>query len=414
MKVFLIYSRQESQGRIEANLAQNILIAHPGPEWHIKLSDFGISALDIREEYDRDKLASIKVYDHDDPRPCSDGEVPNAAGLKKNQDWSAGLKTFIGTPEYMAPEIHRMRWNGGAYGREADLWSVGVLAYRMLTGSRLPLDFVMACRYWESGAPPALKFPANIGTGARLFIRNLLHPDPAQRPLACEFLDAFWLRYDSAPAPIARGVGHHESEGKGSPTLSTARRTSTASLDVLLLPDTERLQGVNASLRGTMHRLMDSEAVSEMERERTEANRRLNWLKSELDLKWEGVDIGRLCDLIMSDNPLDEHQGWVDQVRRLRTRIAKKLERGEGDDHERLSADATAVEKALHVNQAAFERNAEIVIRPREPLVEVQNAGLGLHGQSPQLMSLMTDQWQQYDLTAGSDYEATVYKEWTE
>ena len=69
---------------------QNILIEQ-GENMNIKLIDFGMSKI------------------------CAD----------KN----AKLKTLMGTPFYVAPEVLR-----GEYGFESDLWSVGVIAFHLLTG----------------------------------------------------------------------------------------------------------------------------------------------------------------------------------------------------------------------------------------------------------------------------------------
>ena len=40
------------------------------------------------------------------------------------------MKTWLGTPHYMAPEITKKQ----AYGNKVDVWSVGVVAHAILTG----------------------------------------------------------------------------------------------------------------------------------------------------------------------------------------------------------------------------------------------------------------------------------------
>lgn len=81
---------------------ENILLVSSADDTEIKLTDFGLA----------------KKADHD------------------------GLKTFCGTPQYFAPEVLRRKGtiNGeGRYGTAADMWSLGVVLYILLTGT-FPFD----------------------------------------------------------------------------------------------------------------------------------------------------------------------------------------------------------------------------------------------------------------------------------
>jgi len=51
-------------------------------------------------------------------------------GLSKLYDEETAMKTACGTPGYVAPEVLRRQ----GYGREVDLWSIGVITYILLSG----------------------------------------------------------------------------------------------------------------------------------------------------------------------------------------------------------------------------------------------------------------------------------------
>ncbi|XP_002968173.2 probable serine/threonine protein kinase IRE [Selaginella moellendorffii] len=81
----------------------NILIAHDG---HIKLTDFGLSRMGLINSTDDLAIAMNDDREH-------------------NQ-----LKSAVGTPDYLAPEILL----GTEHDHAADWWSVGIILYEFLTG----------------------------------------------------------------------------------------------------------------------------------------------------------------------------------------------------------------------------------------------------------------------------------------
>ncbi|GLT39035.1 hypothetical protein SLA2020_132430 [Shorea laevis] len=103
------------------------------------------------------------------------------------------LNDIVGSAYYVAPEVlHR------AYSTEADVWSIGVIAYILLCGSR---------PFWartESGifravlkADPSFDeapWPS-LSPEARDFVKRLLNKDPRKRLTAAQALCHPWIKY---------------------------------------------------------------------------------------------------------------------------------------------------------------------------------------------------------------------------
>jgi len=133
---------------------------------------------------DESKEAAVKITDF---------------GLSKITDGhSALMKTPCGTPGYIAPEVLHMK----GYGREVDMWSIGVIVYILLCGfppfyeEELPRLFatIMAGRY---------DFPSpwwdTVSADAKDLVNKLLVVDPKKRLTAEQVLKHPWI-VSSAPA----------------------------------------------------------------------------------------------------------------------------------------------------------------------------------------------------------------------
>ncbi|GLT84835.1 hypothetical protein SLE2022_030470 [Rubroshorea leprosula] len=110
------------------------------------------------------------------------------------------LNDIVGSAYYVAPEVlHR------SYSLEADIWSIGVITYILLCGSR---------PFWartESGIFRAvlrsdpnfddLPWPS-VSPEAKDFVKRLLNKDYRKRMTAVQALTHPWLRDDSHPIPL--------------------------------------------------------------------------------------------------------------------------------------------------------------------------------------------------------------------
>ncbi|XP_010268715.1 PREDICTED: CDPK-related kinase 5 [Nelumbo nucifera] len=111
------------------------------------------------------------------------------------------LNDIVGSAYYVAPEVlHR------SYSTEADVWSIGVIAYILLCGSR---------PFWartESGifravlkADPSFDEPPwpTLSPEAKDFVKRLLNKDPRKRMSAAQALSHPWIRnYNDVKVPL--------------------------------------------------------------------------------------------------------------------------------------------------------------------------------------------------------------------
>mmetsp|Transcript_45242 Transcript_45242/g.109490 ORF Transcript_45242/g.109490 Transcript_45242/m.109490 type:complete len:681 (-) Transcript_45242:60-2102(-) len=105
------------------------------------------------------------------------------------------LTTKVGTPYYVAPEVLLQ----DSYNCKCDVWSVGVIAYLVLSGGKLPF-----CGEDEKQTIELLKEPelhcdydaevwGELDESAKDFCQALLQRDPALRPTAQDALDLDWV-----------------------------------------------------------------------------------------------------------------------------------------------------------------------------------------------------------------------------
>jgi serine/threonine protein kinase len=127
-------------------------------------------------------------------------------GLARASAQESGLTqqgAIIGTPAYMAPEQGR----GQKVDARGDLWSVGVVLYRMCTG-RLPFQGADTVATLVAVAthepPPPVKVNAAVPAGLSDLVMQLLRKDPASRPATAQTLVNALRQLERAqPTPAA-------------------------------------------------------------------------------------------------------------------------------------------------------------------------------------------------------------------
>ena len=143
---------------------------HRGPDWWVKIADFGIS--------------------------------------KRVTEGLTALRTLTGTREFVAPEVLGFvrsddRLNG-SYTNAVDIWSLGVITFLILTGETLFKDLRRLYQY----AVGSYKFPLVVLLANKVseqgcdFIKSSMAPKSEDRLRAKECLQHPWVDFlieDAAP-----------------------------------------------------------------------------------------------------------------------------------------------------------------------------------------------------------------------
>jgi calcium/calmodulin-dependent protein kinase I len=134
------------------------MVVEEGPDWWVKIADFGIS----KRRHDVTTLQTLQ-------RGTMGFAAPEALGVSDGTD--------------------------GPYSTAVDMWSLGAVAFLMLTGQSAFRNFAELAGYCSG----TRKFPAEIlqefavSGEAQDFVASLMLLEPAARPLADKALQHRWM-----------------------------------------------------------------------------------------------------------------------------------------------------------------------------------------------------------------------------
>jgi serine/threonine protein kinase len=154
-----------------------------------------------------------------------------------------------GTSSYRAPELLRSLPAG--FNSKTDIWSLGCIGYELLTGQKAFIDDIEVFQYFTGEKTPKQYFK-RLDQFSKLYIHDLLEPNPENRPSAKELLDTKFK--NDWPQEV------NDEEGNGQrdlPSLlqiaSTSHTVNEAADNIRLEKRTKFLQWLSADDYTTRH-----------------------------------------------------------------------------------------------------------------------------------------------------------------
>lgn len=226
------------------------------------------------------------------------------------------LNDIVGSAYYVAPEVlHR------SYSTEADVWSIGVIAYILLCGSR---------PFWartESGIFRAvLKADPGFDEGpwpslsseAKDFVKRLLNKDPRKRISAAQALSHPWIRnYNDVKVPLDILIFKLMKTYMRS---SSLRKAALRALSKTLTADElyylrEQFALLEPSKNGSISLENINKALKKYATDAMKESRITDFLSSLSSLQYRRMDFEEFCAAALSVHQLEALDRWEQHAR---------------------------------------------------------------------------------------------------
>jgi len=141
-----------------------------------------------------------KIFFNDDS--CTSVVIGDLDGAEVVSSSDGTLQDQRGSPAYVAPEVLSGR---PYYGYAADVWSLGVVLFRLLTGT-YPFQGTKPAKLFQKilKGSEAVNFPLDMDKGAQDLISKLLNGNPRARPDTTELLQDSWLTSEGSSVSLVR------------------------------------------------------------------------------------------------------------------------------------------------------------------------------------------------------------------
>ena len=140
----------------------------------------------------------------------------------------------VGTPFYMAPE----QWTGSPADAKADIYSLGVLLYELLTGSPPFQGDSVEAIYVQHRETPVPRIPRNLGVSKDLedIVRRAMEKRPVDRfGSAGQMAAALEAMGEESTEPDKDGQATRKKESQSSKDTPSSRRRYTRRVDLILI-----------------------------------------------------------------------------------------------------------------------------------------------------------------------------------
>ena len=122
-----------------------------------------------------------------------------------------------GTPYYIAPEVL-----SGNYGKECDIWSLGVCIYQLLTGE-MPFDGSSQAEVFGKIKKGEFGIPPRLSDECKDLLKKMIVVDVSKRITARQALEHKWIKFDMTKAgALGEDVVKKLKEFKGDSLLKQA------------------------------------------------------------------------------------------------------------------------------------------------------------------------------------------------